>query len=259
MLPMYAIDNSIFRIKVLCTAGIIAFFSLSSLTSQDTTGLKVNHQIWLDYNAHLHITEKLQYYGDLGFRILITDTQWARIYGRPSLRYHLDSTFVLHGGFGVFYEASKVVSNRFELRPWQGIQIKWPNFSRVKFNHLIRVEERFNFLLRDDVFESEIRFRLRIGGRIQFKRKEGWRSFFIPFSFESFVPLAGSVSETFVDRTEFSTGLGYNASRILQFRFLINLRKSRSARADGPSLSDIAYQVQVRYALDFRTMDADIQ
>jgi len=233
--------------------------SLNAIYGQDTSDLKVNHQLWLDFYPHLHINEKLQFYGDLGFRILLTDRQWARIYGRPSVRYHLDSTFVLHGGIGAFLEVSNVESNRFELRPWQGIQIKWPNFRHVKFSHLLRLEERLNYLLQDDVFEAELRFRVRVGGRIAFAQMDGWRSFFIPFSIEWFVPLAGSVSETFVDRAEFSTGIGYNTSRILQLRFLINLRKSRTGTSDGPLLTDVAYQVQVRYSLDFRTLDQDLQ
>ncbi len=252
-------EVSLLRIKTFCIAVLITLFSINGLQGQDTNDLRINHQLWLDFYPHLHISEKLQFYGDLGFRILITDSQWARIYGRPSVRYHLDSTFVLHGGLGAFLEISKDVSNRFELRPWQGIQIKWPTFRHLRFNHLIRLEERFNYLLQDEVFETELRLRVRAGGRIQFNRMEGWRSFFIPFSLEWFAPLAGAVTETFVNRAEFASGLGYNASRILQFRFLVNLRKSRVENTDGRSISDIAYHLQVRYSLDFRTLDDEIQ
>jgi len=248
-----------FSIQVLCIAGFITLSSMSSLQSQDTSDLRVNHQLWLDFYPHLHISEKLQFYGDIGFRILLTDTEWARIYGRPSIRYHLDSIFVLHGGIGIFLEVSNSISNRFEVRPWQGLQVKWPNFRRLKFNHLLRLEERFNYLLQDEIFETELRLRMRLGARIQFDQMDGWRSFFVPFSVEWFVPLAGSVSEVFVDRVEFSLGLGYNASRILQFRFLVNLRRSQSPIADDLVLSDFAYHLQARYALDFRTLDSDIQ
>jgi len=143
---------------------------LVSLQSQDTNDLRVNHKLWLDFYPHLHINDKFQFYADIGFRVLLTNDKWARVYGRPSLLYHLDSTFVLHGGLGAFIEVSKVVSNRFELRPWRGVQIKWPNFKRLKFNHLVRLEERFNFLLQDEVFESELRLRARVGG------VEEWRS-----------------------------------------------------------------------------------
>ena len=246
-------------VKHFCFGVLLTFLSFNAVQGKDTSDLKVNHQLWLDFYPHLHISEKLQFYGDIGFRILITDSQWARIYGRPALRYHLDSIFVLHGGLGAFLEISRDVSNRFELRPWQGMQIKWPTFRHLRFNHLVRLEERFNYLLQDEVFESELRLRVRFGGRIQFNRMEGRRSFFAPFYVEWFAPLAGAVTETFVNRAEFSTGLGYNASRILQFRFLFNFRKSKVENSNGRSISDIAYHLQARYSLDFRTLDEEMQ
>ncbi len=215
--------------------------------------------MWFAYYPHVHINEKLQFYGDFGFRILITDAQWARIYGRPSVRYHLDSIFVLHGGFGLFLEANKDLSNRFELRPWQGVQIKWPTIRRWRFNHLVRIEERLNFLFQDEILEFEFRLRLRVGGRFQFDQMERGRSLFIPFNVEWFIPVAGAVNEFFIDRSQVELGLGYNASRILQFRFLINWRRSKTTAADDFKISDWTYRFQARYSLDFRTLDDDIQ
>lgn len=219
----------------------------------------MNHQLWIDYYPHLHINEKLRFYGDFGFRVLLTDLQWFRIYGRPSLRYDVDSTFTLHGGLGAFYEVAKDISNRFELRPWQGLQVRWPNIRRWRFNHLLRLEERINYLLQEEEMEFEFRLRVRLGGNFQFDEMEGWRSFFVPFSIEWFIPMAGSIEEVFIDRTQITSGLGYNASRILQLRFQINWRRSRSGLGEELILSDWSYRIQVRRSLDFRTLEQDLQ
>ncbi|MEN8157145.1 MAG: DUF2490 domain-containing protein [Bacteroidota bacterium] len=86
----------------------------------------VDHQLWIDFYPHFRISDKLEYYGDAGYRTMLVYDAWNRIYIRPSVRYHLNRTFELHAGIGVFYMFDNLGYNRLEITPWQGVQINWP-------------------------------------------------------------------------------------------------------------------------------------
>ena len=50
----------------------------------------VNHQFWFDINPHFYINEEVEYYGDAGYRTVLNEDIWSRIYVRPSVRYHIN-------------------------------------------------------------------------------------------------------------------------------------------------------------------------
>ena len=230
-----------------------------NLNAQDTTALKNNGQVWLDFFPNFYISGNLQFYGDIGFRALVTDVQWIRIHGRPSVRYHLNNTFVAHGGLGMFLELNKEQGTRFEIRPWQGIQVKWPNFRRLRFSQMLRVEERINHLFQTDETQFELRFRYRLGGTFQFDEMRSAQSLFVPFSIEWFLPITTSVDEVFSNRTRINVGVGLNASPILQFRLITTWQGSRSGRGDEFRQADWVLRLQARYSLDRAIDDDELQ
>jgi len=72
------------------------FFLLTYLVSLNaqsnlTDEIEVNHQIWFDFHPHFYINEKLEYYDDAGYRTILNEEIWHRIYVRPSLRYHINN------------------------------------------------------------------------------------------------------------------------------------------------------------------------
>ena len=238
---------------------LLSFLGFKSSQAQDTLAFKANGQVWLDFYPHFYVNSKLQFYGDAGFRTLVTDAQWLRIHGRPSVRYHLNNTLVAHGGVGMFLEFNRDQGTRFELRPWQGVQIKWPKFERLTFSHLIRAEERINHLFLTDTTQFEFRMRFRVGGNFQFDPNRNARSLFIPFSVEWFWPVSKSVEELFSNRSRITLGLGLNASPTLQFRLIIVWQGSRQGRSDSFGISDWIVRLQARYSLDRTVDDDDLQ
>ncbi len=52
--------------------------------AQDNT---INNQLWIDYNPSFYINEKLQFAGDTGYRTILNDHSWRKVYLRPSLHY----------------------------------------------------------------------------------------------------------------------------------------------------------------------------
>lgn len=246
----------VFRSLCFLAAFLLCFTKASS---QDTLALKANGQVWLDFYPHFYLTPNLQFYGDAGFRTLVTDAQWVRIHGRPSVRYHINNTLVAHGGIGLFLEFNRDQGTRFEVRPWQGIQVKWPTFDKLRFSHIIRTEERFNHLFETDETQFEFRLRARVGGNFQFDPNRDTGSFFVPFSVELFWPVTNSVDELFSNRTRITMGLGMNASPTLQFRLIGVWQGSRQGRQDSFAISDWIVRLQCRYSLDRTVDDDDLQ
>jgi hypothetical protein len=224
----------------------VSTFSSAQSNTEVTEDLNANHQLWIDIYPHYFVNEKLEYYGDAGFRTIIDEHSWNRIYARPSLRYHFNKNWEVHGGLGLFYIFNKMDVNRFEITPWQGVQLNWPTRRILSFKHLVKIEERLSFRTSDWTSSFDIRFRYKLSGKISLCKNCSDRSWYIPFYAEIFYPLNNGIEEVFRNRGRAGLGLGYNASNDWRISFLVNWQTSRTGPEDELSVSDYAYQLKVR-------------
>lgn len=229
---------------------------LRELTSQsiDSTDITINNQLWLDFYPHFYINEKLEYYGDAGYRTILNEETWHRIYARPSLRYHINKLWEFHAGIGLLYYFNKLKSNRFEVTPWQGIKLNWPRFENLKFSTIIKLEERISFLTNNWAVSYDFRLRYKLSGRwdiIKMRTESFW---FIPFYVEIFNPLFDGIEEVFRNRGRAGVGLGYNASIDWQFEFLFNWQSSRVGSEQKLRVTDNAYQIKIRRLWNFKRL-----
>ncbi len=209
---------------------------------QDNNSIK-NQQIWIDFYPHYFVNEKLEYYGDAGFRSIVTERNWSRIYARPSLRYHANKTFELQTGLGLFYIFYNSSSNQFEVTPWQGFQVNWPTLTRFKFKHLFKIEERFSFDTENWDSNFEFRFRYKLFGKLSFVRANKW---YIPFYGELFIPIKGEIQELYRNKGRAGLGLGYKPDKDWQVAFVFNWQGSRTGVNEGRNVSDYIYQIKIR-------------
>jgi len=75
----------------------------------------INNQLWIDYYPSFYINEKLQFAGDTGYRTILNDQSWRKVYLCPTLRYYRNKTIEFNGGLGLFYEFNKSSGDRFEI------------------------------------------------------------------------------------------------------------------------------------------------
>ncbi len=120
----------------------------------------VSTQIWMDYNARWTWPSGLELYGDVGLRTELERTGWGRFVLRPGVRGTVGS-FRLSGGVGSFYTANEIATDRWEIRPFQGISATWPR-SPIRLDHYARFEERFEFETADWTLDASLRFRYRV-------------------------------------------------------------------------------------------------
>ena len=211
---------------------------------------KADEQLWIDIYPHFYVSEKLEYFGDAGYRTVLNQNIWHWIYARPSVRYHLGKKWEVHGGIGFFYVIKKELSDRFEIRPWQGIEFSWPRFSNLGFKHYIRFEQRISFQTDDWSSGFSLRLRYKISGRWDFLNINNERFWFIPFYGELFFPVGDEVKEFFRNRGRIGVGLGYNPSDIWRFSLNFTWQTSRTGVSEDFTVSDIIYQIKIRKYLN---------
>ena len=227
------------------TLMLLIAFSISIVTSAQTDSLSegriVNQQIWLDFYSHYTISDKVEYYGDAGYRSIITEKSWNRIYIRPSFRYKIHKKIELHTGVGLFYVFDKYDYNTLEITPWQGVQVNWPRGKRIRFKHMLKIEERFNYITDTWVSSFELRFRYKMSAKVKINDKwfiPGYLEYFLPFS------LQGS-EEIYQNKGRAGLGIGYNFSSEFKVAFLFNWQTSRSGINENLKVSDYAYQLKI--------------
>ncbi len=222
--------------------------ALSSLFSTNTQGQStyseessvINQQIWIDLYPHYYRTKKMEYYGDTGYRTILNEKSWSRVYVRPSLRYHFNRNWELQGGIGFFYIFNADNIDQFEVRPWQGIQLNGPRFNRFKFKNSLKLEERWSYLTDSWNAEFEFRLRYKISGSVVLNDKWG-----IPFYGEAFLPITGKVEELYQNQGRAGVGLSYKATKDWKLAFVMNWQRSKAGQDEAVGISDYAYQLKI--------------
>jgi hypothetical protein len=222
--------------------------------SDQTDKKQANHQIWLDFYPHFYISEKLEYYGDAGYRTILNEEFWHRLYVRPSLRYHINNLWEFHAGVGLFYIITQLNVNRFEVTPWQGIRFNWPRFKNLKFSSLLRLEERISFLTHNWSSSFDFRLRYKLSGQLTILATTEESFWFIPFYIELFFSVFDDIEEFFRNRGRVGGGLGFNASKDWRFEFIVNCQTSRVGPEEDLSVSDYAYQIKIRRLWNFKEL-----
>ncbi len=222
---------------------LISISFLNIATAQSTNSNEnsiINQQIWIDFYPHYYVNEKLEYYGDMGYRTTISERSWNRIYARPSLKYHKNNKWEFHAGLGVFYIFNTDDIDQFEVTPWQGVQFNGPAFRRFSFKHLLKLEERWSFLTDDWNYNFEFRVRYKLSGTIALRNK--WS---LPFYGEAFLPLTGKIEELYQNQGRAGFGLSYKASNNWKFVFLLNWQRSKDGLNEDVGVSDFVYQFKL--------------
>ncbi|NOQ92880.1 MAG: DUF2490 domain-containing protein [Flavobacteriaceae bacterium] len=246
------------RIRYICTLSykhkvfltylffVLVFLSfsknVSGQSSETAATSSVNQQLWIDIFPHFYVNEKLEYYGDGGYRTIISKESWNRIYARPSIKYHLNHRWTVHSGLGLFYIWDKPAIDRFEVTPWQGIEFNWPTLAKFSLQHLAKIEERLSFETDDWTSSFELRFRYKLSGKIDLLNN----NWFIPFYGEYFLPIQNSINETFRNKGRLGVGLGRKVIKEWQLTFMFNWQSSRTGPNDDLGISDYAYQLKIK-------------
>ena len=185
---------------------LLFFFTFpffSQLSAQNTS-----FQVWLDYDHTYKLNDKWSFFSDYGFRD--QSNQIFRLHARPSFSFKNGKLLDFRAGLGLFYLFVEDQSDAVEIRPWQGILLSWPNFGRFHIKNYMRFEERFTFILNNNLSNTIIKWRYKIGLKFPLNNSSIVdKTFFIPLSFEIFFDIINENQLLDNDRLRFEGGLGY--------------------------------------------------
>ena len=190
------------------------FFTHTSTLFSQIEDENVTYKGWIDYNAIYHVSKKLKVYGDVGFR-KISPNYWTRYYIRPAARIVTSVgkrpgkyvTITYNFGVGTFFTNSVDTSNLIELRPFQGVDIQWPNFRWLSINHYVRLEEQF-FSFNNN-WDFDLRLRYMLAGEFHWlnKNRDKLNNIYIPVQIELFWNMLDS--DQLDNQIRFISGAGY--------------------------------------------------
>ena len=90
-------------------------------------------QTWFDYMHQNKLNGNWVFFSDYGLRFSNVSTNgFVRLHARPSVQFRKSLKHTFRGGIGLFYTnyINSIVS--FEIRPWQGYKLRWPNIRRLR-------------------------------------------------------------------------------------------------------------------------------
>jgi hypothetical protein len=173
----------------------------------------INVQPWFDITLFNEFSDRIEYYGDGGYRrILGVELPWNRYYIRPAVKYSPASWLGIRMGVALFFTENTGIPNILELRPWQGVSIGWPNFKRLRFSHYFRLEERI--IYPTDTWDNsfDLRFRYQLSVRIQPNIRKRVKYVYFPIFGELFANQyegQAGILDVYRNEGRIGVGLGY--------------------------------------------------
>jgi hypothetical protein len=195
-------------------------------------------QIWIDFHAHWFYRQNREIYGDGGYRWLPDSSAWQQAYIRPSMRVHHWKRIHLYLGVGFFQSFNRNLPDDLELRPWQGVRVRWPKLGPLTLSNLARLEQRIRWNTETWNTRTAMRFRYKLGTRIPLRQGRALESFYIPLSAELFADVGKDVETFFGSRSRLAVGVGHIHDETWVFEFHFITQRSRSARERAFETSD---------------------
>ena len=225
--------------------------SILAITPQISAQEETDFQTWTDFTTFYHFNEKWVYNGDYGIRGLLSEQNWNQVYIHPAVIYHRRAKLRFRGGIRFIFTQESDESNTFEIRPWQGIRILWPDLNFMIIDHYFRIEERLTWQTQTRGFDGNIRLRYRLEGKTaNYTLRKINQTFYFLGSLEIFANVGEAVNETFVNRNRFVFGVGYLISKKF-FAELHYIRQgSRSGSEDGFRTSENILRMRLKMNLN---------
>ena len=208
-------------------------------------------QTWMDLRTIYDINEKWTYDGNYGLRGIISGEEWRRYYIHPSIIHYYKINLRFRGGMRFIFTEEYTTVNTFEIRPWQGISMNWPQTSYFTINNYFRLEERFTFYSNNQNLDFVFRLRYRIQAKTPtIKLVAIDQQIYFLANFEIFGNMGEAITEKYVNRTRFSLGMGFYFSNLWWIELVYARQGSRRNTEDGFNSLEHLVRFRLRYKLN---------
>lgn len=241
-----------------CMLGVL-FFMLQKGTAQDSIvdqDVRVNEQLWLDYNFQTPMKDSRFLSTQVGFRT-INPSVYNRYLAISTLNLRANRWFrgrkegsepwirSYHLGAGTIYTRNFDETDNFELRLIQGVKFNIPTIKEFKLYNYTRLEERFQTAFDGDGWETGFRLRHRVSIAISWKKHylNFTKGLYFPISAELFFNL--KKSDRFNDLLRLSPGIGYKFESGLKAELYTIYNLSRNITETNNASSDFILRLRI--------------
>ena len=200
---------------------------------------ETSKQLWADFNPSWLASDKIDLFGDVGLRSEIENDGWWRLVVRPGVGMPANR-FRITAGIGNFFTFNRIIANRWELRPFQGISVVWPN-RRLAFDHYLRLEERFDFNTKNWNSIKSLRGRYRLRATYRFAALQPDRYWTVTTSGEGFVKITGDEGQQ-REQVRATLGIERNFSHKRRIRFEISWQQESLFFHPKETVNDIYFR-----------------
>jgi hypothetical protein len=168
---------------------------------------------------------------------------------RPRAIVDLWDIIDLHVAIDFRYTRYTELENTIEMRPWEGLQLHWPDIGRVRFDHFYRFEQRFHWKegFERDKIALRSRYRLRMHIPLNNPRTTD-HTYFTRVSAEAFIPHGETFEETYASTFRLGLALGYNQNNKWRYHLNSYLDRGRNTVEDRAEASRFIVEAWVRRA-----------
>jgi hypothetical protein len=193
-------------LKVLISTGLIFYFSVSKLQSQD-----IAPQIWNNANLIWNIDDQFAFGSSISYNVLLSqEFPWHEINFTGMGVYAFKSYFEFI--FGLYLAQTKQSLNlsSFETRPYFGLRLFSNNQRRLMISNLSRLELRhFRYSDKTKDFGARFRNRTILSFAINRKSMASSKNLFALGYIEAFYSFDNEIKERFFNQFKYKLGLGY--------------------------------------------------
>lgn len=183
------------------------------------------------------MSEKSRFYVDTGLRKQLEDQGYLRLVLGPGAEYYVNE-FKIAVGVGNYLTLNEVISDRWELRPYQSASVVWPK-RRISLDHRVRLEERFDFNTESWNSINSLRGRYRFRLMYRLAAHQADQFWTLSASGEIFYTLAGSEGQ-FQEQTRAGLGVERTFRHGRRLRFEITWQQE-GLIFDPDKNSDVIY------------------
>jgi hypothetical protein len=225
----------------------IFFPGMHGRTAQAQVSAEPNNMLWTDFFFQYTISNHFRFLFHTNYKHLLNNGKWDQYMIRPTLVYMMNDYIYFQGGIQFLYTDAGDL-NKFEIRPWQGMNIFFPRIGKIYINHFLRIEERFFYQNVGEKEASSLRGRYAILTFIPLNHSTlSPKTVYLIPNVEFLGDLMGKNVERFIANSRYSMGIGYQFSDHIRFETVYMMQRSRDSREENFSTSDHAIRLVLRY------------
>lgn len=219
---------------------VLAVLGLQIFPQESAVQMKHVNQVWEGYFNSVVLNEKWSVNSDIQFRTKDWFNEPSQVLIRSGIQRKLNGKLSFSAGIAHFRFYLSDIVTRGEWRPWQ--EINWSeNHRKLKLNHRLRTEERFNQKYKNEEWENEYVFNWRFRYKLELQfplisRNE--KALYLTLANEILINAGKTIKHNYFDQNRLSAGLNIelNKNFTLQPQFIYICQQD----ANGETLNKIS-------------------